>query len=134
MSNIKEDEDQVVNTDSTVVNGSADLPDSPKDEEEMKSETVTMDLPDVEDIPGQEHVHVMPMGDLSDDTISSGDEEGDGITGFNDEDDDAEEVDDLEEDDEEDDDLSEDRDDDDEGDWEFDSIEEHVSIVDTIAV
>src|SRR4051812_14400809 len=57
----------------------ADLPDSPKDQEKLKSEETTLDLPDVSDIPGQEHIHVPPLGALGDTTISSGDEEGDGL-------------------------------------------------------
>ncbi len=61
-----------------------DLPDSPHDAERMKSEEVTLDLPDVSDIPGQEHIHVMPLGELADTTISSDDEEGLGL--FDDED------------------------------------------------
>jgi hypothetical protein len=53
-----------------------DLPDSPQDQEKLKPEVVIMDLPDVKDIPGQEHIHVPPLGELADTTISSDDEEG----------------------------------------------------------
>jgi len=56
-----------------------DLPDSPHDEERMKPEEVVLDLPDVKDIPGQEHIHVPNMGMLADTTISSDDEEGVGL-------------------------------------------------------
>jgi len=56
-----------------------DLPDSPHDIERMQSEETTLDLPDVKDIPGQEHIHVPPLGELADTTISSDDEEGKGI-------------------------------------------------------
>lgn len=52
-----------------------DLTDSPSDIERLKPEATTIDLPDVSDIPGQEHVHVPPIGDLADTTISSDDEE-----------------------------------------------------------
>lgn len=41
-----------------------------------------MDLPEVKNIPGQENIVPMPLGDLADTTISSEDEEGDYI--FND--------------------------------------------------
>lgn len=64
---------------------SQDLTDSPADIEKMKSETVIMDLPEVKDIPGQEHVHVMPLGELADTTISSDDEEGADILDFDEE-------------------------------------------------
>ncbi len=63
-----------------------DLPDSPHDEERMKPEEVILDLPDVADIPGQEHVFAPALGELADTTISSDDEEGVGL--FDDEDDD----------------------------------------------
>lgn len=52
-----------------------DLTDSPSDIERLKPEKTTIDLPDVSDIPGQEHVHVPPIGDLADTTIASDDEE-----------------------------------------------------------
>ncbi len=58
-----------------------DLPDSPHDEERMKPEEVILDLPDVKDIPGQEHIHVPSLGMLADTTISSDDEEGIGLFG-----------------------------------------------------
>jgi hypothetical protein len=57
----------------------SDLQDSPEDEEKMKTETVFLDLPDVKDIPGQENIHVVPLGELADTTISSDDEEGTGL-------------------------------------------------------
>lgn len=53
-----------------------DLPDSPSDMEKLQPEETYIDLPDVSDIPGQEFVHVPPMGELGDTTISSDDEEG----------------------------------------------------------
>lgn len=52
-----------------------DLTDSASDRERLLPEEVTIDLPDVSDIPGQEHIHVPPLGDLADTTISSDDEE-----------------------------------------------------------
>jgi hypothetical protein len=48
----------------------------PKDSELDEN---TMELPEVKDIPGQEHIHVPPGGILADETASSADEEGDSI-------------------------------------------------------
>ena len=56
-----------------------DLPDNENDSERLKNEEVTIDLPDVSDIPGQENVTVAPLGELADTTISSDDEEGVGL-------------------------------------------------------
>lgn len=56
-----------------------DLTDSLRDQERLKSDRATMDLPEVKDIPGQEHIHVPPLGELADTTISSDDEEGVGV-------------------------------------------------------
>ena len=56
---------------------SSDLQDSEKDMAEMKSEPVTIDLPDVKDIPGQENIVPASLGELADVTMSSADEEGD---------------------------------------------------------
>jgi hypothetical protein len=56
-----------------------DIQDSPQDEKKMQQEETEMELPDVSDIPGQEHIHVPPLGELADTTISSDDEEGKGI-------------------------------------------------------
>ena len=67
-----------------------DLTDSPSDQERLKPEYTTIDLPDVSDIPGQENIHVPPLGELADVTISSDDEEdilnGDTLDGDPDED------------------------------------------------
>lgn len=52
-----------------------DLTDSPSDQERLKPEKATIDLPGVSDIPGQEHVHIPPLGELADTTASSADEE-----------------------------------------------------------
>ncbi len=82
-----DDDDQIVNQDNSITN-SEDLLDSPKDREQLKSETAIMDLPEVKDIPGQENIVPMPLGELADTTISSDDEEGVGILDFEDEDDD----------------------------------------------
>ncbi len=58
-----------------------DLPDSKRDEEKLKGDEGILDLPDAEEIPGQEHIRVAPLGELADVTISSADEEGEGILG-----------------------------------------------------
>ena len=57
----------------------SDLSDSRRDQERLKPEETTIDLPDVEDIPGQENFTVLPLGALADTTISSDDEEGVGL-------------------------------------------------------
>jgi hypothetical protein len=62
-----------------------DIHDNRKDREKMQPEEVILDLPEVKDIPGQEHVRPMPFGELADTTISSADEEADHL--FEDEED-----------------------------------------------
>ena len=85
-------------------NRTSDLHDSEKDKKAMDEQPVTMDLPEVKDIPGQEHVKVPRMKEMADTTISSADEEGDDILGDADDLDSAEldetdgEVDDVERD------------------------------------
>jgi hypothetical protein len=56
-----------------------DLAESADDKKHLKPDEGTLDLPDVKDIPGQEHVRPMPAGEMADTTISSADEEGAGI-------------------------------------------------------
>jgi len=56
-----------------------DLSDSKKDLQQMKSDDIVMDMPEVKDIPGQENVKVPRMREMEDVTISSDDEEGKGI-------------------------------------------------------
>ena len=51
-----------------------------------KKDKNTIDLPEVSDIPGQEHIRAPRLGELADSTASSADEEGDDI--LDDEDDD----------------------------------------------
>jgi len=60
-------------------NRNTDLPDSIRDEKELENDEATLDLPDVKDIPGQEHVHPPKFREYADTTISSGDEEGENI-------------------------------------------------------
>lgn len=52
-----------------------DLPDSKEDQEKLKQEIVTIDMPEVQDIPGQENIRVPNMKEMQDVTISSADEE-----------------------------------------------------------
>ena len=57
--------------------GSMDMQDSQSDLERLKQDTSFVMLPDVSDIPGQEHItSAGPMGEMSDVTASSDDEEG----------------------------------------------------------
>lgn len=56
-------------------NKPADLQDSQHDKERLKPDEATLNLPDVKDIPGQEHVRPLPPGEMADTTISSADEE-----------------------------------------------------------
>lgn len=57
--------------------GSLDMNDSQSDIERLKQDTSFVTLPDVSDIPGQEHItSAGPMGEMSDVTASSDDEEG----------------------------------------------------------
>lgn len=58
-----------------------DLSDSPRDQERLQPDEAIIDLPDVKDIPGQEHIHPPSLGELADTTISSDDEEGVGLFG-----------------------------------------------------
>ena len=60
-------------------NRSTDLTDSARDQEKLKNEETTIDLPDVKDIPGQEYVHPPNPGEYADTTISSADEEGENV-------------------------------------------------------
>ncbi|ASZ14184.1 hypothetical protein KTO58_03070 [Chitinophaga pendula] len=43
------------------------------------NEVINIELPEVKDIPGQEHIKPAPMGELADITASSDDEEGKGL-------------------------------------------------------
>jgi hypothetical protein len=46
-----------------------------------KKEKNTIDMPEVRDIPGQEHVRPPRLGEMADETASSADEEGDDVLG-----------------------------------------------------
>jgi hypothetical protein len=60
-------------------NEANDLHDSIEDQKKLKNEETTIDLPDVKDIPGQEHVHPPRLEEYADETISSADEEGENV-------------------------------------------------------
>jgi hypothetical protein len=53
----------------------ADLTDSAEDTKKLQRDEAILDLPDVEDIPGQEHVRPPRMKSFADTTASSADEE-----------------------------------------------------------
>jgi len=53
-----------------------DLPDTADDTEHLQNEETTIELPDVKDIPGQEHINTPDMNEFKDVTTSSDDEEG----------------------------------------------------------
>ena len=57
----------------------SDIEDPERDITRMQPEETTFDMPDVEDIPGQEHIHVPNFKAFHDTTISSDDEEGKGL-------------------------------------------------------
>lgn len=65
---------------------STDIKDSKHDEEKLKQDEVTLDLPEVKDIPGQENINAPDLKEMADTTISSDDEEGLGILDSVDED------------------------------------------------
>jgi hypothetical protein len=56
-----------------------DLAESKDDKEHLQPDEATLNLPDVDDIPGQEHIHVPNMNEFADTTLSSDDEEGVGV-------------------------------------------------------
>jgi hypothetical protein len=59
-----------------ITKANTDLPETKDDKAHLKQEEVTFDLPEVKDIPGQEHIHVPKMREFADTTISSDGEEG----------------------------------------------------------
>jgi hypothetical protein len=56
-----------------------DLPDSEKDRKKLQPDEAILELPDVEDIPGQENIKPPSLKEMQDATISSADEEGSDI-------------------------------------------------------
>jgi len=63
----------------------ADLAETADDKKHLQPDEANLDLPDVKDIPGQEHIHVPDMKEYADTTISSADEEGVGVLDSEDE-------------------------------------------------
>src|SRR5215217_2878089 len=64
---------------SKAISNQSDITDSPDDIKHLQPESASINLPDVEDIPGQKHVHVPKLREAIDTTASSDDEEGKGI-------------------------------------------------------
>jgi len=56
-----------------------EIRDSFADQQKLQPDQANIKIPDVSDIPGQEHVHVPNVRELADTTISSDDEEGKGL-------------------------------------------------------
>lgn len=56
-----------------------ELKDGKKDQAKMQSESFTIDMPEVKDIPGQENIVPPQFREMQDITLSSSDEEGEGI-------------------------------------------------------
>jgi len=52
-----------------------DLPETERDKKLLEPDEAMLDLPEVKDIPGQEHVRPLPAREMADTTISSADEE-----------------------------------------------------------
>src|SRR5690349_20323335 len=63
-----------------------DIKDNERDKAKLQPDETILDLPDVEDIPGQEHIIPPQINEMADVTIASDDEEGVGL--FRDDDDD----------------------------------------------
>jgi hypothetical protein len=79
------------NTEKKIAQKNIDLPESKDDKKHLLPDEGILDLPEVKDIPGQEHIRVPKMKEFMDTTISSDDEEGVGIL-----DDDEDEIEDSE--------------------------------------
>lgn len=61
------------------IRDNSDITDPERDLERMQPEETTIDMPDAEEIPGQENIRVPQMKQFHDTTISSADEEGEGL-------------------------------------------------------
>src|SRR5947199_1422183 len=64
---------------SKAISNQNDIADSSEDVKRLQPENADINLPDIEDIPGQKHVHVPKLREAIDTTTSSDDEEGKGI-------------------------------------------------------
>ncbi|HET6765749.1 MAG TPA: hypothetical protein VFH08_00075, partial [Chitinophagaceae bacterium] len=62
-------------TNSKRKNEATDLPETANDKKQLEPDEAILDLPEVKDIPGQEHVRPFLPGEMADITISSADEE-----------------------------------------------------------
>lgn len=71
-------------------NFNTDLEDSERDKKYVNQDEFSIEIPDVKDIPGQQHIHPPRLNEMVDTTASSADEEGEHI--FKDEEDDASDV------------------------------------------
>jgi hypothetical protein len=67
------------NIEKKIAKKNIDLAESKDDKKHLQPDEGILDLPEVKDIPGQEHIHVPRMKEFMDTTISSDDEEGVGI-------------------------------------------------------
>lgn len=63
-------------------NEGSDLPETDNDKKQLEPDEATLDLPEVKDIPGQEHVRPFLPGEMADVTISSADEEANELLDF----------------------------------------------------
>ncbi|MGB8190900.1 MAG: hypothetical protein WCF67_03220 [Chitinophagaceae bacterium] len=77
--NTENRDDRLYTQDEPARNAKSDLTDPPRDQERLRGDQAIIDLPEVKDIPGQEHIHVPGLGELADTTASSDDEEGVGL-------------------------------------------------------
>jgi hypothetical protein len=68
---MKNNRDENANTNAASATG--------KGKEKSEPDTITVDMPEVKDIPGQENIRVPDFKEMQDVTISSADEEGEGI-------------------------------------------------------
>jgi hypothetical protein len=59
-----------------------DIHDSVRDQKYLRGDKATLDLPEVKDIPGQEHVRPPKLKEFADTTISSADEEAKDLLDF----------------------------------------------------
>ncbi|TMI69265.1 MAG: hypothetical protein E6H09_20170 [Bacteroidetes bacterium] len=66
-------------TKNKIAKAKPDLAETKDDKEHLQPDEGTLNLPDVKDIPGQEHIHVPKLNEFADTTISSDDEEGVGV-------------------------------------------------------
>ena len=67
------------NTKKSIPATNTDLSETKDDKKHLQPDEGILDLPEVKDIPGQEHIRIPKMKEFADTTISSDDEEGVGI-------------------------------------------------------